>query len=112
MAALSQSIRRKLSLLKLAEELGVSKACKIMGYHRDSFYEVGRAFQSGGVSALVEEKRGPRALHPTAFQPRSKRESSTTRWRSPLTERSASNERLEGMTVSSSGLLAQPLGPQ
>ena len=57
MAALSQSIRRKLSLLKLAEELGnVSKACKIMGYHRDSFYEIRRAFQTGGVSALVEEK--------------------------------------------------------
>jgi hypothetical protein len=28
-------------LLKLAEELGnVSKACQIMGYHRDSFYEI------------------------------------------------------------------------
>ena len=41
MAALSHSIRRKLSLLKLAEELGnVSKACQIMGYHRDSFYEI------------------------------------------------------------------------
>jgi hypothetical protein len=37
MAALSQSIRRKLSLLKLAEELGnVSNACQIMGYHRAS----------------------------------------------------------------------------
>ena len=45
MAALSQSIRRKLSLLKLAEELGnVSKACQIMGYHRDSFYEIRRSF--------------------------------------------------------------------
>jgi hypothetical protein len=34
-----------LSLLRLAEELGdVSKACKLMGYHRDMFYEVKRAF--------------------------------------------------------------------
>jgi hypothetical protein len=34
MATTSQSTRRKLSLLKLAEELGnVSKACNIMGYH-------------------------------------------------------------------------------
>ena len=50
MAALAQSTRRKLSLLQLAEELGnVSKACKIMGYHRDTFYEVKRAFQIGGV---------------------------------------------------------------
>lgn len=65
MAALAQSTRRKLSLLQLAEELGnVSKACKIMGYHRDTFYEVKRAFQVRGVAALVEEKRGPRGSHP------------------------------------------------
>jgi len=62
---LSQSTRRKLSLLQLAEELGnVSKACAIMGYHRDTFYEVKRAFQVGGVAALVESKRGARAPHP------------------------------------------------
>jgi len=48
--ALSQSTKRKFSLLQLAEELGnVAKACKIMGYHRDTFYEVRRAFQVGGV---------------------------------------------------------------
>ena len=65
MATTSQSTRRKLSLLKLAEELGnVSKACNIMGYHRDTFYEVRRAFQVGGVAALVENKRGPQGPHP------------------------------------------------
>ena len=65
MAAMSQSTRRKLSLLQLAEELGnVSKACKIMGYHRDTFYEVKRAFQVSGVASLVEQKRGPRGPHP------------------------------------------------
>lgn len=65
MTAVPQSTRRKLSLLQLAEELGnVSKACKIMGYHRDTFYEVRRAFQVGGVSGLVEQKRGPRNPHP------------------------------------------------
>jgi hypothetical protein len=42
----------------------VSKACKIMGYHRDTFYEVRRAFQVGGVAGLVEQKRGPRNPHP------------------------------------------------
>jgi hypothetical protein len=37
---LSQSTGRKLSLLQLAQELGnVSKACRLMGYHRDTFYE-------------------------------------------------------------------------
>jgi hypothetical protein len=36
MTTASQSTRRKLSLLQLAEELGnVSKACKLMGYHLD-----------------------------------------------------------------------------
>ena len=64
MTTLAQSTKRKLSLLQLAEELGnVSKACKLMGYHRDTFYEVRRAFQVGGVAALVEEKRGPRNPH-------------------------------------------------
>ena len=65
MTALAQGSKRKLSLLQLAEELGnVSKACQIMGYHRDTFYEVKRAFQNGGVAALVEQKRGPRNPHP------------------------------------------------
>jgi hypothetical protein len=37
MTALTQSTKRKLSLLQRAEELGnVSKTCRIMGYHRDS----------------------------------------------------------------------------
>ena len=70
MTALPQSTRRKLSLLNLAEELGnVSKACRIMGYHRDSFYEIRRAFQVGGTAALVEQRRGPRGPHPSRVSP-------------------------------------------
>jgi hypothetical protein len=73
MAALTQSTRRKLSLLQLAQELqNVSKACRIMGYHRDTFYEVRRAFQVGGVAALVEQRRGPRGPTPIASPRRSK----------------------------------------
>lgn len=65
MSASSQTTKRKFSLLQLAEELGnVSKACQLMGYHRDSFYEIRRAFQTGGVAALVEQRRGPRGPHP------------------------------------------------
>lgn len=78
MTTLSQSTKRKLSLLQLAEELGnVSKACKLMGYHRDTFYEVRRAFQVGGVATLVEEKRDTdRAIRiPTVWHPRSSRKS-------------------------------------
>ena len=70
MTALSQSMKRKLSLLQLADELGnVARACKIMGYHRDTFYEVRRAFQTGGVAALVEQRRGTRNPHPNRIAP-------------------------------------------
>src|SRR5262245_28172482 len=70
MSALPQSTRRKLSLLGLAQELGnVSKACQIMGYHRDTFYEIRRAFQVGGVEALLDKKRGPREPHPNRVSP-------------------------------------------
>jgi len=38
MTAVAESTKRKLSLLELAKELdNVSKACRIMGYHRDTF---------------------------------------------------------------------------
>ncbi len=61
MTASEQITKRKFSLLQLAEELGnVSKACQLMGYHRDSFYEIKHAFQTAGVAGLVEQKRGPR----------------------------------------------------
>ena len=70
MTALTQSIKRKLSLLQLAEELGnVAKAARIMDFHRDTFYEVKRAFKTGGVAALVEARRGPRNPHPNRVSP-------------------------------------------
>ena len=57
--------RRKLSLLQLAQELGnVSKACKIVGYSRQQFYEIRRNFQSFGAEGLVDRVAGPRAPHP------------------------------------------------
>ena len=51
-------IRHKIGLLNLAEELdNVSKACKIMGVSRDTFYRYKEAVDSGGVDALIEESR-------------------------------------------------------
>lgn len=45
-------VRRKLTLLQLAQELGnVSKACKIVGYSRQQFYEIRRNFQLYGAEA-------------------------------------------------------------
>ena len=47
--------RRKLSLLELASELAnVSKACKIMGYSRQQFYEIRRNFQTYGADGLLD----------------------------------------------------------
>src|SRR5213592_2952278 len=54
----SPIIRNKLGLLNLAQELGnVSKACKIMGLSRDTFYRYQEAIESGGVEALAEVTR-------------------------------------------------------
>ena len=51
-------IQNKVGLLNLAEELGhVSKACKIMGYSRDTFYRYKSAVESGGVEALLDKNR-------------------------------------------------------
>ncbi len=51
-------IKHKLGLLNLAEELGnVSKACKVMGLSRDTFYRYKAAVDEGGVDALFDQSR-------------------------------------------------------
>ena len=51
-------IKHKVGLLNLAEELGnVSKACKVMGLSRDTFYRYQSAVEEGGVEALFEQSR-------------------------------------------------------
>lgn len=51
-------IKHKVGLLNLAEELGnVSKACKMMGLSRDTFYRYKSAVDEGGVAALFDENR-------------------------------------------------------
>jgi len=51
-------IRHKVGLLNLAEELGnVSRACKLMGMSRDTFYRYKEAVDSDGVAALLDKSR-------------------------------------------------------
>lgn len=51
-------IKHKVGLLNLAEELGnVSKACKVMGLSRDTFYRYKSAVEDGGVDALFDKSR-------------------------------------------------------
>jgi len=65
--------RRKLSLLQLSQELNsVSKACKVMGYSRQHFYEIRRNFQTYGADGLIDRLPGARAPHPNRVPRRSK----------------------------------------
>ena len=51
-------IKHKTGLLNLAAELGnISKACKMMGFSRDTFYRYQSARDAGGVEALFEVSR-------------------------------------------------------
>jgi transposase InsO family protein len=57
--------RRKLSLLELATELSnVSRACKVMGYSRQQFYEIRRNFQTYGAEGLIDRLPGAKGPHP------------------------------------------------
>lgn len=59
MSSISQNvIKHKVGLLNLAAELGnVSRACKVMGFSRDTFYRYQSARESGGVEALIDANR-------------------------------------------------------
>ena len=51
-------IKHKTGLLNLAAELGnISKACRVMGFARDTFYRYQTARDAGGVEGLFEVSR-------------------------------------------------------
>jgi transposase InsO family protein len=51
-------IKNKIGLLNLAQELGnVSKACKVMGFSRDTFYRYQQLVEEGGLENLIDRSR-------------------------------------------------------
>ena len=63
MTANEKVAHRKLSMLQLAQELkSVSEVCRIMGYSRSQFYEIKRAFQTGGLEALLDKPPIPGSI--------------------------------------------------
>lgn len=51
-------IKHKAGLLNLAEELGnVSRACKVMGVSRDTFYRYQELVEDGGIDNLISRSR-------------------------------------------------------
>lgn len=48
-------IKHKVGLLNLEELGNVSKACKVMGLSRDTFYRYKSAVDEGGVDALIDQ---------------------------------------------------------
>ncbi len=62
--------RHKLSLLELAKELNnVSKACKLIGYSRQQFYELRRNYQTYGAEGLLDKLPGCKGAHPNRAVP-------------------------------------------
>lgn len=54
----NQITKHKVGLLNLAEELqNVSRACKVMGVSRDTFYRYQELVESGDVYALINKSR-------------------------------------------------------
>ena len=74
MTTKDKATRRKLSLLELAQEMSnVSRACRIMGYSRQQFYEIRRNYQTYGAEGLIDRLPGARGPHPNRVCPRRSR---------------------------------------
>jgi len=99
--------RRKLSLLELASDLNnVSKACQVMGYSRQQFYEIRRNYQTFGAEGLLDRLPGTRGPHPnrvsTEIEQAILEHSLKNPTHGPL--RTSQELMLQGISVSSGGV--------
>ena len=108
MTTKDKATRRKLSLLELAQEMSnVSRACRIMGYSRQQFYEIRRNYQTYGVpKASWTGCRVPGGRIPTGSLRRWRPPSSPMPWITPPTAPCgfAQELSLQGGQVSSGGV--------
>ena len=75
MATKRKVARRKLSLLEFAAETNnVCKACSIMGYSRQQFYENRHNHQTYGFQDLIDRLPGPKGHTPNMWMNPSKRQ--------------------------------------
>lgn len=102
-----KAARRKLNLLELANELdNVSKACKIMGYSRQQFYEIRRNYQTYGAQGLLDKLPGTRGPHPNRISEEIEKQIMDYSLHNPSHGclRTAQQLNLKGVQVSSGGV--------
>lgn len=99
-------IKHKVGLLNLAEALGnVSKACKVMGVSRDTFYRYQAAVEEGGVEALFERtRRKPNLINRIDEQTEAAVVAQATEFPAHGQLRTSNELRKRGIFVSASGV--------
>ena len=98
--------RRKLSLLQLGQEMNnISKACRLMGYSRQQFYEIRRNYQTYGAEGLIDRLPGAEGRIRTGSAPRWSRPScALPEYPTQGCLRVAQELALQGVQVSSGGV--------
>ena len=99
-------IKHKVGLLNLAEELGnVSRACKVMGLSRDTFYRYKTAVETDGIDALFDRtRRKPNLKNRVDDQTEAAVIAHATEWPAYGQQRASNELRKLGIFVSASGV--------
>lgn len=100
-------MRRRLSLLQLAQELGdVATACRIVSYSRQHFDEIRRDCQVQGAEGLLDRMPGAKGPRPNRIAPLIEKAILAHALKHPThdAERVADELMLRGLRVSSGGV--------